>query len=90
LGFLVGVGGVATRPEATRAAAMVREVPLERMVLETDAPYIGTALSPKGRVEPADLPEIAAAVARLKGVGVDKVAAVTTANARRLLRLEDR
>jgi TatD DNase family protein len=87
LGFLVGVGGVATRAEARRAGATLRAIPLDRMVLETDAPYIGTARSPKGRVEPADLPEVASALAALKGVTPDVVAAVTTANARRLLRM---
>ena len=85
LGFRVGVGGVATRPGATRVRSALADIPLARMVLETDAPFIGTAARPKGVVEPADLPEIAAALAALKGVSVDEVARVTTANARDLL-----
>jgi TatD DNase family protein len=85
LGFLLGVGGVATRPAAKRVRAVLADVPLERLVLETDAPWIGTARVPRGQVQPADVAEVAAALAALKGVPAGEVARVTTANARALL-----
>ncbi len=87
LGFRVGVGGVATRLGATRVRTALAAIPLDRMVLETDAPFIGTATRSKGVVEPADLPEIAAALAALKGVPADEVARITTGNARELFNL---
>jgi TatD DNase family protein len=89
LGYLVGVGGVATRPRAARVRRMVAALPLELLVLETDAPYIGTARSPGGAVEPAELPLVAAAVAELHGLPVEDIARVTSATARRRFRIEE-
>lgn len=86
LGFLRGVGGNATRPGSARIRRAVAATPLDAIVLETDAPYIGTDTRPAGRVEPADLPEVARAVAGLLDVPIETVAARTTANARRLFR----
>lgn len=87
LGFLRGVGGTATRPGSTRIRRAVANTPLDAIVLETDAPYIGTETWPAGRVEPADLPEIAHAVAQLHSCPVETVASCTTRNARRLFAL---
>lgn len=89
LGYLIGVGPVVTRPKATRVRQAIARLPLEGMVLETDAPFIGTATTPKGLVEPAHLPEVAAALAQLKGVPVNQVATVTLANSLRLFQLEN-
>ncbi|HSA22801.1 MAG TPA: TatD family hydrolase, partial [Myxococcota bacterium] len=72
-----GVAGVATRPEATRARARVQALPLGRLVLETDAPYIGTRLRPKGAVEPADVREVCAELAALRGLSPEEVARQT-------------
>lgn len=87
LGFLRGVGGGATRPEAARVRKAVAATPLDAMVLETDAPYIGTCRRPKGTVEPADVAEVRDAVAMLQGVAPDEVESRTSANARALFRL---
>jgi TatD DNase family protein len=89
LGFLRGVGGGATREEAVRLRAALVRTPLETIVLETDAPYIGMASKHPRTVEPADLPAVVAALATLKGIPPQEVADVTTANARRLFRLPD-
>jgi len=89
LGFCFGVGGVVTRPHARRIRAVIAALPLEQLVLETDAPFIGTATRPKGQVEPADLPEIAAALAEIHNQPLDVVAAVTSATARRVLQLPE-
>ncbi len=83
-GYFIGVAGVVTRPKATRVRHLVTQLPLDRLVLETDAPFIGTADSPKGEVEPADLIEVCRAVAQLRGVSVEDIAEQTTINAHSL------
>jgi len=87
LGFLRGVGGGVTRPGASRLRKSVAETPLECLVLETDAPYIGTFQVAPGRVEPGDLPEIRDALAALLGRTPGEVEAATW---ERALRLVDR
>jgi TatD DNase family protein len=84
-GAFFGVAGVISRPAATRARGRVLGLPLERLVLETDAPYIGTRLKPKGTVEPADLVEVCAALAALRGRPVEELVARTTDTARGLV-----
>jgi len=86
-GWVLGVGGVVSRPWSKRARAAIASVPLEYLVLETDAPWIGTRLVPKGAVEPCHLPEIRAALAELKGVDEETVERTTTAMSRRVLGL---
>jgi TatD DNase family protein len=87
LGFLRGVAGGVTRPEAVKLRAAVARTPLDALVLETDAPYIGTFRRPKGTVEPADVADIRDAVAMLHGVAPGEVEARTSAAARSLFRL---
>ncbi len=87
LGWVLGVGGVVTKPWSTRARAAIASVPLESLVLETDAPWIGTLRVPKGQVEPAHLGEARAALAELKGVDVSEVTRRTSAAARAVLAL---
>ncbi len=88
LGFLRGVGGTVTRSGSTRIRAAVAATPLDAIVLETDAPYIGTQSRPAGRVEPCDLVEVAETLAQLIDCPLDTVVTRTTANARRLFRLD--
>ena len=83
-GYFIGVAGAATRKTATRVRGLVTQVPLDRLVLETDAPFIGTAVHPKGQVEPADLIEVCQALAQLKGVSFEEIAEQTTTNAYKL------
>ena len=68
-------------------AEVVRKVPLDRIVLETDAPYLTPVPFRGRRNESSHIPLIAAKVADLKGVSVEEVAEVTTANARNLFGL---
>lgn len=87
LGFLISIAGPVTYPRAETTQQVAREIPDEALVLETDAPVL-TPQSHRGRRnEPAYLVETAAAVARLRGVSLESLAALTTANARRLFRL---
>lgn len=79
----IGVGGVVTFKNAG-LAEVVKKVPLERILLETDAPYMAPVPLRGTRNESANIPVIAAKIAELKGVGIDEVAAVTTDNASKL------
>ncbi|MFO8002758.1 TatD family hydrolase [Thioalkalivibrio sp.] len=86
-GFCLGFGGPVTYPRAKRLRRLAGELPDAALVLETDAPDQPSVSHRGERNEPAFLPEIAATIAELRGVPVTDVAALTTANARRILRL---
>ncbi len=81
LGHYVGLGGTVTRPGASRARRLARGLPLEAILLETDAPAIGLEGIRPGAVRPAHLPRVLAAVAELRGEPPDRVEAATDANA---------
>ncbi len=87
LGFYVGIGGPVTYPSGEAIRRVVEQAPFERLLLETDAPYLPPQSRRGQRNEPALLPEIGAAVALARGCSRDEVAAQTTANAQRLFRL---
>lgn len=84
--WYVGIGGVVTFKKASLAET-VKRIPLERILLETDAPYLTPVPHRGERNESAYIPLIAAFLARQKGVSVEEVAAATTANAQRLFAL---
>lgn len=79
----VGIGGVITFKKASLPQT-VAQIPLECILLETDAPYMAPTPLRGTRNESANIPLIAAKVAEVKGVDVETVAEVTTRNAKRL------
>jgi TatD DNase family protein len=81
--WYIGVGGVVTFKNAS-LAEVVKRVPLERIVLETDAPYLTPVPYRGRRNESSYIPYIAAMIAQLKGVSVEEVAETTTNNAKTL------
>lgn len=83
LGFYLGIGGVLTYKNSGLGEAL-REVPLEALVLETDAPYLSPVPFRGKRNESSYLRFVAARLAEVKGVSVEEVAAVTTANAQKI------
>ena len=85
LGFKLGFGGAMTYDRATRLRELAATLPLDSIVLETDAPDIPPAFIGKTRNSPENLPRIAGILAELRGVSVAEVAAATTANARAIL-----
>lgn len=87
LGLYLGFSGPVTFPKA-RQQYVIKRVPLERLLLETDAPFLTPAPHRGKRNEPAYLRYIARAVAELKRVAVDEVGRQTTANAGELFRLQ--
>jgi TatD DNase family protein len=82
-GFFLGVGGVLTYKNSTLRGVLA-SVPLERLVLETDSPYLTPVPHRGKRNESAYIPHIAAALAAVYGCTVERVAQVTTENALRL------
>ena len=84
--WYVGIGGVVTFKKASLAET-VKRIPMDRILLETDAPYLTPVPHRGERNESAYIPLVAAFLARQKGVSVEEVAAVTTDNARRLFAL---
>ena len=87
LGLLISIAGPVTYPSARRLGEVVRALPLDRLVVETDCPYLPPQPWRGQRNEPAYLPVTAARVAELLGLPVAAVAAATTENAARLLAL---
>lgn len=81
--WYVGIGGVLTFKKAHIAEDVLR-IPLESILLETDAPYLAPSPLRGTRNESANIPLIAARLAEIKGVRVEEVAAVTTRNAENL------
>ncbi|MGH8031064.1 MAG: TatD family hydrolase, partial [Luteimonas sp.] len=89
LGFLLGFGGPVTYARANRLRRLVTAMPIEHLLLETDAPDQPDAAISGQRNEPARLIAVCAAVAELRGIDVDTLANATTANAQRLFGLPD-
>ncbi|MBR1835472.1 MAG: TatD family hydrolase [Bacteroidales bacterium] len=86
MGFHLGIGGVVTFKNATMAE-VVAAVPLQSLLLETDAPYLAPVPYRGKRNESSYIPVIAEKVAQIKGITLDEVAAVTTASAQHLFGL---
>ena len=82
-GFSLGIGGVVTYKKSTLPAVLAN-VPLERIVLETDSPYLPPVPFRGKRNESAYVPYIAEFLAGVYGCSVEEVARVTTGNAERL------
>jgi TatD DNase family protein len=87
LGFLIGLGGPITYERAHRLRALVATMPLEFLLLETDAPDQPLATHRGERNEPAYLSEVLATVATLRGEEPQAIAHATTCNARQLFGL---
>ena len=87
MGFYLGIGGVATFKNARRLKEVVAYAPLDRLVLETDCPYLAPEPHRGKRNDSRYLSYVAEAVAAIKGIGREQVEAVTWENARRLYRL---
>lgn len=86
--FAIAFGGPLTWPGARRAPEVLRRLPEEWIVLETDAPDLAPHPHRGAENRPEWLPLIGAAVAAQRGWTLAQTAAITTANARRVLRLE--
>ncbi|UCF10327.1 MAG: TatD family hydrolase [Candidatus Bipolaricaulota bacterium] len=89
LGLHLGVGGPITFPQRGALRAVVAELPLERLLVETDCPYLTPVPHRGKRNEPAYVELVVEEIARVKGLPSDAVAAATTENAVRLFALDE-
>ena len=80
LGFYISISGIVTFRNAEDLRAIVRDLPLDRLLVETDAPYLAPVPYRGKRNEPAFVTATAAAVAALKGIEPEALAAATTEN----------
>ncbi len=87
LGFKLGFGGMLTFERSSRLRRLARELPIEAIVLETDAPDLTVASHRFERNSPEYLPEVLAALAQVRDSAPEQIAAQTTANARAVLGL---
>lgn len=87
MGFRLGFGGMLTFERSRHLRRLVIDLPLESVVLETDAPDMTVASHRYQRNSPAYLPEVLASMATLRGLPETKLAAQTTSNARSVLGL---
>ena len=84
LGFYLSFTGIITFKNAAALREVVRSVPLEKMLVETDSPFLTPVPFRGKRNEPAFVVHVAGAIAAVKGIPVDEVARITTANVREL------
>lgn len=82
-GFHLGIGGVVTFKKS-KMARVVKNVPLSKIILETDAPYLAPSPYRGKRNQPAYIPVIAEKIAEIKGIDLQEVTKVTTDNAMKL------
>jgi TatD DNase family protein len=88
LGFYLSVSGPVTYQNAHRLPEIVRQVPLERLLVETDCPFLPPHPHRGQRNEPAHVRLVAQRLAELRGISLEELAQATTANARRLFGLD--
>lgn len=81
LGFKLGLGGAATWPQALRLRKTLPRLPLDSVVLETDAPDMAPAMFPGMRNSPEHLPQIAQALAEVMGIAPEELAEASSRNA---------
>ncbi len=86
-GMFIGVGGVVTFNNARKLVEVVREIPLERILLETDAPYLAPVPYRSKLCNSAYLVRVAEKIAEIKGVSRETVFAVTKQNAKDLYKI---
>jgi TatD DNase family protein len=84
LGFMLGIGGTLTYPKSDDLRETIRVIPIEHLVLETDAPYLPPVPHRGKRNESAYVRLVAEMMASIKEIPVEQVAEITTANARRM------
>ncbi len=84
MGFYISIPGIVTFRRAENIHDVVRKIPVERILIETDSPYLAPAPHRGGRNEPAYVVMVAKKVAELKGLSLEDVARITTLNAENL------
>ncbi|MDO8347539.1 MAG: TatD family hydrolase [Rugosibacter sp.] len=89
IGFHISISGIVTFKNAQQIKEVATFVPLDRLLVETDSPYLAPVPYRGKQNQPAWVRHVAEEVARLRGIGVDNLAAATTANFCRLFGVEE-
>jgi len=89
MGYYFGIGGVITFKNAKKLKEAVQYIPMDRILLETDSPYLAPEPHRGERNSSLNLPYVAEAVAQLKGISSEEVIEMTERNAKRLFGLQD-
>lgn len=84
MGYYIGIGGVVTFKNAKKLKEVVKMLPLERILLETDCPYLAPEPNRGKRNSSLNLTYVAEAIAQLKGIEAEEVIRVTNENAKAL------
>ena len=87
MGYYIGVGGVLTFKNGKKLKEVVEYAPMDRLVLETDSPYLAPVPYRGKRNSSLYLPHVVEAMAEIKGMTLEEVIRATTENAKRLYRL---
>lgn len=86
-GFYIALGGVVTFKNAKKAHEIAKNIPLEYLLLETDAPYLTPVPFRGKRNEPAYVKYVAEEIAKIRGISFKEIADATTNNARRIFKV---
>ena len=84
MGYYFGIGGVITFRNAKKLKEAVQYIPMDRILLETDSPYLAPEPHRGSRNSSLNLPYVAQEIATLKGISYDEVVEITSENAKRL------
>ncbi len=84
LGFYVGIGGVLTYKNARKTVEVVEEIPLDKILIETDAPYLSPVPMRGKRNDSSNLKYVCQKIAEIKNIDVRKVEKITEENAKKL------
>ena len=90
MGFLISFAGNSTYPKAANIRDVAKALPLEKILIETDSPFLAPQPYRGKRNEPAYVAEVAKAIASVRDLGPEEVASATAANFRRFFKLDQR
>ena len=88
MGFYIGIGGVLTFKNGRKMKEVAKAIPMERIILETDCPYLAPEPFRGKRNSSLYLPYVVGAMAQIKGISEEEVISITEANAREMYRLK--
>ena len=88
LGMYISLGGVVTFKNARHSIEVVKDMPIERLLLETDAPYLSPVPFRGKRCDSSMISLVAEKIAEIKGISVEKVLEITCANAKEVYNLK--
>lgn len=80
IGFHIGIGGIVTYPNANDVQTVAKEVPLEKLLIETDCPWLTPQFRRGKRNEPAYVRAVAEKIAELRNTSIKKIGEITTQN----------